>query len=132
MKENRPCTAIPTHHTPLPVLPFMKPPLRAVHLNHFLLPLFLFLLLMLSLTACDSDITPTPGAGPNPTSQSTQTAPPPTNTPGPTATPTPIGPVTALNALSLLKPRALAWRSDAQLVMLANVRPGQAVLLLGV
>ena len=109
----------------------MKPPLRAAHLNRFLLPLFLFLLLVLSLPACDSDITPTPGAGPNPTSQSTQTALP-TNTPGPTATPTPAGPVTVLNALSLLTPRALAWRSDAQLVMLANVRPGQAVLLLGV
>ena len=110
----------------------MKPPLRAAHLNRSLLPLFLFLLLVLSLTACDSDITPTPGAGPNPTSQPTQTAPPPTSTPGPTATLTPIGPVSALTALSLLKPRALAWHSDAQLVMLANVRPGQAVLLLGV
>ena len=110
----------------------MKPPLRAAHLNQFLLPLFLFLLLVLSLTACDSDITPTPEVGPNPTSQSTQTALPPTNAPGPTATPTPAGPITALNALALLTPRALAWRSDAQLVMLANVRPGQAVLLLGV
>lgn len=127
MNENRPCTAVP-----LPVLPLMKPLPRAAHLNRFLLPLFLFLLLVLALTACDSDTTPTPGAGPNPTSQLTQTAPPPTNTSGPTATPTPTGPVTALTALSLLKPRALAWRSDAQLVMLANVRPGQAVLLLGV
>ena len=110
----------------------MKPALRATHLNRFFAALFVLVLLVMLLAACDSDATPTPGADPNPILQPTQSALPPTNTPGPTATPTPIGPVTALTALSLLKPRALSWHSDAQLVMLTNVRPGQAVLLLGV
>jgi hypothetical protein len=40
--------------------------------------------------------------------------------------------VTALAALAQLKPKALAWQPDARLVMMANVRPGQADKLLGV
>jgi hypothetical protein len=40
--------------------------------------------------------------------------------------------VTALTALGQLKPKALAWQPDARLVMMANVRPGQADKLLGV
>ena len=40
--------------------------------------------------------------------------------------------VTALSALAQLKPKALAWQPDARLVMLANVRPGQANKLLSV
>jgi hypothetical protein len=40
--------------------------------------------------------------------------------------------VTALTALGQLKAKALAWEPDARLVMLANVRPGQAARLLGV
>jgi hypothetical protein len=40
--------------------------------------------------------------------------------------------VTALAALAQLKPKALAWQPDARLVMLANVRPGQADKLLSV
>ncbi|HST06058.1 MAG TPA: hypothetical protein VLQ48_15180 [Chloroflexia bacterium] len=108
----------------------MKPALHATHLNRFYAALFVLVLLVTLLAACDSDLTPTPG-GPNPILEPTQSATS-TATPGPTATPTPTGPVTALTALSLLKPRALAWHPDAELIMLANVRPGQAVLLLGV
>ncbi|MEO8287294.1 MAG: hypothetical protein ABI670_12790 [Chloroflexota bacterium] len=40
--------------------------------------------------------------------------------------------VTSLQALTELKARAISWQSDARLVMLANVRPGQAARLLGV
>jgi hypothetical protein len=40
--------------------------------------------------------------------------------------------VTALTALAQLKQKALAWQPDARLVMLANVRPGEADKLLGV
>jgi hypothetical protein len=40
--------------------------------------------------------------------------------------------VTALTALAQLSPKALAWQPDARLVMMANVRPGQAGQLLGV
>jgi hypothetical protein len=41
-------------------------------------------------------------------------------------------PLTALQALAALKPKALAWQSDVRLAMLANVRPGQQKRLLGV
>jgi len=40
--------------------------------------------------------------------------------------------VTALTALAQLRQKALAWQPDARLVMMANVRPGQADKLLGV
>ncbi len=58
----------------------------------------------------------------------------PTELPAPTAvSATATGAdVTALTALAQLKPKALAWQPDARLVMMANVRPGQADKLLGV
>lgn len=40
--------------------------------------------------------------------------------------------LTALQALAILKVKALAWQPEARLVMLSNVRPGQASKLLGV
>jgi hypothetical protein len=39
--------------------------------------------------------------------------------------------LTALQALTSLKPRALAWQADARLGLLANVRPGRQSDLLG-
>jgi hypothetical protein len=58
----------------------------------------------------------------------------PTELPAPTAvSATATGAdITALAALAQLKTRALAWQPDARLVMMANVRPGQADKLLGV
>ena len=39
--------------------------------------------------------------------------------------------ITAMQALGALKPKALAWRADARLGLLSNVRPGQQKNLLG-
>src|SRR5688572_3471735 len=39
--------------------------------------------------------------------------------------------LTALQALEQLKPRALAWQTDARLGLLSNIRPGQQKSLLG-
>jgi hypothetical protein len=39
--------------------------------------------------------------------------------------------MTALQALAVLKPKALAWQADARLGLLSNVRPGQQKNLLG-
>jgi len=62
--------------------------------------------------------------------------PPPTqveNAPSPTpVTATSTGEaITALQALSALKPKAIEWQADVRLAMLANVRPGQQRTLLG-
>ena len=116
--------------------------------------IILAIILLYLLTACDS------GAGNQGSGISSQgsviptpnTQPP---TPGPTGTvvdaaavaqpPTPDENVstpieatvistgtelTALQALAALKPKALAWKSDARLGLLSNARPGQAVNLL--
>ena len=39
--------------------------------------------------------------------------------------------LTALQALAVLRPKALAWQADAQLGLLSNARPGQQKNLLG-
>ncbi|MBF6611786.1 MAG: hypothetical protein IVW55_01495 [Chloroflexi bacterium] len=39
--------------------------------------------------------------------------------------------ITALQALASLKPKALAWQSDARFALLSNVRPGQQKNVLG-
>ncbi|HKP53278.1 MAG TPA: hypothetical protein VJ183_11585 [Chloroflexia bacterium] len=109
-------------------------------------------MLMALVSACDSGPAPQPTSQPRqPTlpAQTTQTIGTPTVvdaapiTPPPTPvddfpSPTPVTitstgePLTALQALAALKPKALAWQSDVRLAMLANVRPGQQKLLLGV
>ena len=106
-------------------------------------------MLMALVSACDSGPAPQPTSQPLQPTPSAQTigtptvvdaapiTPPPTpvdNFPSPTpVTITSTGePLTALQALAALKPKALAWQSDVRLAMLANVRPGQQKLLLGV
>ncbi|MDQ6693210.1 MAG: hypothetical protein M3014_02135, partial [Chloroflexota bacterium] len=39
--------------------------------------------------------------------------------------------LTAMQALAILKARAIAWKPDARLAMLSNVRPGQETRVLG-
>ncbi len=124
-------------------------------------PTYLFaiaLLFLLSISACNSDSTPTP-VGPVISDQSAVTPTPDThvsaspavtssivdavsvtepptpndNSPSPTeVTSMSTGSeLTALQALAILKPKAVAWQADAQLGLLSNARPGQQKGLLG-
>lgn len=100
--------------------------------------LLFFVLSLLLVVGCDDSM---PGGGTTPGPDGTPgTATPgsgqePTVVPSPTIAPTPTAKpldITMQDALAELKPLALAWHSDARLVMIANVRPGQEARLLGV
>ena len=109
----------------------------------------IIVLLVVLAAACDSEPAPQPTPQPPQPTVPVQTTGTPTVvdaapiTPLPTPvddipSPTPVTitstgePLTELQALAALKPKALAWQSDVRLAMLANVRPGQQKRLLGV
>jgi hypothetical protein len=111
---------------------------------------FVIIAMLLTLAvACDNGPSPQPTPQPPQPTLPIQTTGTPTVvdaapiTPPPTPlddfpSPTPVTitsrgePLSALQALAALKPKALAWQSDVRLAMLANVRPGQQKRLLGV